>query len=81
MAQCLGILWKSCSLIRVIKRSDSFGKGRQAFFSRKNVELFNTFFRPKNGLSKMRATLVKLPDITWVQNILEICGYNSEHSY
>ena len=82
MAQCLGILWKSCSLIWVFKRSDSFGKGRQAIFSRKNVELFNTFFLDKKMVcQKMGATLVKLPNISWVQNILEICGYDSEPSY
>ena len=53
------------------KRSDSFGKGRQGIFSQKNVKFFHTnTFDEKRCLPKNLATIVKLPNITWLQKKL-----------
>ena len=53
------------------KRSDSFGKADKEDFSRKMLSFFHTnTFDEKRCLPKNLATIVKLPNITWLQKKL-----------
>jgi hypothetical protein len=75
MAQCLGNLWKNCSLIKgLISGLILFGTGRQAFFFQKECSDFlkQTYFGQKNGLPKFLATIANLPNNAWVQNNLDL---------
>ena len=63
---------------------DSFGKGRQArFIPKKSLRCFhaNSCFDNNIGLPKIIATIVKIPNISWVLNKLELFSHNSEPSY
>ena len=60
-----------------------FGQGEKQDSFRKNVEIFFTiiFFGQKNAPPRFLATIVNLPNNTWVQNNLENSCHNSEPSH
>ena len=69
MAQCLGHVWKNCYVARVNERSDSCENGRQARCYK--FVLGRSFLDRKNGLPRILATVVSLPNTAGDMNDLE----------